>query len=428
MLRVFKTLFLCLFLLPTFLVAENKEKTLLETFNDEIPGDFSLSLQSLFMGREDGGQSTKNHDQHAGTTAFTLGYISDTYEGFSLGAQYVYSWQHYSGGSYGGRYDSAYVLHNNDFEVLNELYLKYDLNHLGLEKSYIKVGRQVLDLNFVRAYNIRQKDQAFEAAVLHIGDIDNWQITLGHLEKFSSWSSRDILERGNLVSDFNEIETVENVPYATKGFQFAEITYTGIKGAKISVYDYYGNDLYNTFGLNLDYTLIDGDWDTIFKGRYINQNDVGKYAKYRSEINSQAFQLGLQFKKGNFSIEPGIFIVTGSGTDNGIKSPFQPNLIIEEPLWETDLGFLGGSETAYLETSYSIGKHSFYGLLMYTDFTENKDSGTSGDVSEANLIYGYDVTDNFYFKVKLAYANYDFKEGFGNQWVMDYRFFIGYRF
>lgn len=381
--------------------------SLLDPLNARIPGEVGVKLQSIFMGRDF--DYPPMEEQHAGSSAVILDYLSDDFSGFLIGAQYIYAAQLYSGGSDTNRYDSAYKLHNSNYDILNKLYLKYHFGQFGWERSYLKIGRLALDLNFIRKYNLRYKDQAVEAAVVHLGDYDDWVFDFGHLEKFSSWTSKNNSSDPGIGNAFEDIEHVEDVPYSTPGFQFLETVYTGFEDSTISFYDYYGHDLYNSFGLHVDHVLHAGEWKTVLKARYITQNDIGRFPQ---RLNTHAGQFGIQFKRNSFSIEEGLFMVKGSA----VKLPFNANLIITEPLLGPPGLYDENSHTIYLESSYSCGKHGLYGLFLHTDYA-------AGHSAEADLIYGYDATDNFCIKVKLAYAYDD-----ASQWASDYRLCVGYQF
>lgn len=395
-------------------------------------GKLSGQVQHITMGRTRGGNdgfgSPLGGDAHAGSLAVTANYISPEYLGLSLGLQYVHAFELYSEGSYDGRKNAAYNLSISDFSKLNNAFIKYNFEQFGLKDTSITAGRQSLDLNFMTHYNIRQKAQAFEAIVFETEAIENLNVTLGHLSKFSSWTSKDDLNSGSTSNKFIDVENVENVNYSTKGFQFIESEFTGIPNAILSVYDYFGHDLYNTFGSKLDYSINpDSKLNYMFRFHYMTQWDVGKFAKETgTAVKADAFQTGIKMSYGNFSIEPGIFKVTGDGPEDTLHTPFQPRYIGEEPLFEIDLSFEGGSLSYFIESTFDWSKNSLYFLFLQTE--HRKDLFPAGTSREFNLIYTRDITKKAYFKVKLgnvAYNNHsDVKDG----WLNEYRFFLGYRF
>ncbi len=401
-------------------------------FEDGGYGTATGRLQFITMGRmrdgNDGFGSPMDGDAHAGSLAATVNYSSPVFQGFSVGAQYVHAFPTYSEGNYDGHKDAAYNLSISEYSKLNNAFIRYDFEHFGLTDTNLTIGRQSLALNFMTHYNIRQKAQAFEAAVFETKPMDDLKVTLGHLHRFSGWTSRDDLNSGSASNKFIDIEMVEDVPYSTKGFQFIETQYTGLPNASLWVYDYFGHDLYNTFGAKADYTFNpESKLQYTLRAHYITQWDVGKFAKETgTRVKSDAVQAGLKFTYGNLTIEPGIFKVTGDGPEDTLRTPFQPGLIGEEPLWEFDLSFEGGSMSYFLESTYGWGKNGLYFLYLQTDHKSNlPPSGTS---KEYNLIYSRDLTDRSYLKIKLGNVEYDNHSGVKDGWLDEYRLFIGYRF
>ncbi|MGR3218525.1 MAG: hypothetical protein ACUZ8H_01725 [Candidatus Anammoxibacter sp.] len=443
-------------------------------------GTVSGKIQYLTMGRiRDGNDafgSFLGGDAHSGSLALTTNYVSPVFKGFSLGLQYVHSEEIYSEGNFDsdrkrgidnlsddsrsllndafrnrdfsniGRSDflrmlsevntdnnrksPAYNLSNSGFSKLNNAFIRYDFGNIGLRNTRITIGRQSLDLTFATKYNIRQKDQAFEAIVFETSPIDDLAVTIGHLSKFSSWTSRDDLNDGSTSNKFIDVANVESVPYNTKGFQFIETRFTGIPNTILTVYDYFGHDLYNTFGFKVDYTV--NPYSTFIqynpKLHYIKQWDVGRFAgETGTPVSADVIQAGLKMTKGNFSIEPGIFWVAGDGPENTLHTPFQPAYIIEEPLFEVDIGFEGGSFSYFIESSYAWGgKNSLYFLFLQTEHRNNL--SPSGFSREFNLIYSRDITEKSYFKIKLGTVEYENDDSVRDGWLDEYRFFLGYRF
>ncbi len=139
-------------------------------------------------------------------------------------------------------------------------------------------------------------------------------------------------------------------------------------------------------------------------------------------MRSDAFQGGVNFQKGDFRIEPGFFIVTGAGADNDIHSPFQPSLIIEEPMVETDAGFFGGSQSFYLESNYAWNNNNLYLLYLHTDLHSSNPVDKS---KELDIIYTRTFGSRYYFKLKMGFVDYD-GVSTGTEKILDYRIFLGW--
>ncbi len=387
----------------------------LDALNLSLPGEAGLEFNTVIMGRNRGDLPGQN-DEHASSSSLIFDYTSGEYRGLTFTGKYITSWVNYEGGSRDTTLSPAESLNLSRFNLLNEAYLNYQID----DESYLRVGRQVLKLNFARSYNIRHKDQSFEALVYHNNSINDWELTLGHIEKFSSWGSRDFYT-GASENRFVDVARVEGVEYNTNGFQFIEASYSGVDNVALSFYNYYGNDLYNSLGLHFDYSLHYGGWQQVLRFKYLTQQDVGQFVE---EVDSRTYQLGVQFKKDDFSVEVGMAKVPGTEAKNNVRTPFQPNLIVEEPMFEVDLGFTADSLNLYVESSYSWQDHSLYFLVLHTDVSQSGITNT-----EADLIYGYDITDSLNFAFKYAYSRQDGSEPGGNEpWVSDYRFFFKYRF
>ncbi|MBT3878666.1 MAG: outer membrane porin, OprD family [Candidatus Scalindua sp.] len=395
-------------------------------------GKLTGQVQHLSMGRTRGGfdgfGSALGRDAHSGTIAFTGNYLSPEFQNFTLGLQYVHAIELYSRGGFEGDSNQAHNLSNSDFSLLNNAFISYDFKRFGIKDTKITIGRQSLDLNFVANYNIRQKNQAFEAIVFETKAIDKLAITMGHLEKFSSWTSRYNVHEGSTSNHFISIENVEEVPYSTNGFKFIETEFSGIPNTVLTVYDYFGHDLYNTIGSKIDYTINpNSELKFIPRFHYIKQWDVGRFKKRTGTVvKANAFQTGLKMTFKGFSVEPGIFKVMGHDPQNNLQVPFFGRYIINEPLFEIDLGFTGGSLSYFLESSYGWGKNSLYFLCLHTE--QSTDLPRDGYSREFNLIYSRDITESAYFKIKLGNVEYHNHDTIEDGFLNEYRLFLGYRF
>ena len=390
-------------------------------------GEFSMRLQGLNMGRDFGYAHSASAQLHSGTVALTADYKSPVYHGFSLGFQYIHVEDYYTTGDRAafGNQDPGYLLSNSDFSILNHAFVRFDFQQAGLEGSWFSVGRQTLNTSYATPYGIRQKDQAFEAAILQLGHLKDIEISLGHLEKFSSWSSRDDRSAGVTANGFIDVERTENVPYSTSGIQFIDITYKGLPRTEVTVYDYFGDDLYNTFGMNLTYTLASNQSATTdLRLKTIYQSGNGEYIDFLGQkLQSQAIQASVRWKRGDFRWEPGVFLVGGSGGENTIRSPFAPPFIIEEPMIETDLGFEAGSLSFYFEGNHRLLGNDLYFMYLYTDTKSVVFPGTS---REFDFILSRFLDEHFYVKLKLAIHNY--RDDIVDNTVFDYRVFLGWQF
>jgi len=229
----------------------------LQPLNDLGIGEFSGRLQ-LFLMRRDWETGSPDGDASSGSLALTLDYESAQAGPLSAGFQFMYVGRLFESGSLDPARGADWTLNNGNFTILNEAYLNLSLEPLGLTDSNIRVGRQVLNLDFAPSYQIRQKEQSYEGVFATIAAGDSLRLDAGHIERFSSWGSRDDTGNDYLEYGFVEVEDVEKrygVDYSTAGMQFVSLNYTGLSNTALTVYDFHGQDLYNTLGAKIDTSI-----------------------------------------------------------------------------------------------------------------------------------------------------------------------------
>lgn len=370
-----------------FIFGQEKKSVADRNIFDNV-GSFSAKTQFIVMARE--GSS----NQTAASQAITFNYESPKNSPLTLGFQLV------TGRRLMGTIEDAKGLNTSNFSTLNHFYLKYNFEDFGLSESHLTIGRQRLNTHFSQLYEIRHKEQAFEGVVLRINDFKNAKIQLGSVYKFSLWKS--------FGGGFEDIDDIDPHFKRTKNFQFLDVKFS-LGTTNIGLYNLYGKYAFNIFGLNVDYQLSKNErFKTSLDVRYVAQTPVEN-----SLIeSSKAFQLGVRLKAKQFSLHSGFFNVT----EGGMKSPFQPSLIIEEPMYEADFGFMEGSYSFFTEASYSYKNESLYFLYLLSK-NENDYNG------EINIVYGHSFKNGWYAKLKTAFVN-----SYSSQSVADYRIFIGYNF
>lgn len=394
-----KKSFIVFVLCTSSIVLFGQENPLSDLIKQKKIGTLTAKAQFIVIARKG------NSNQTAASQAITFEYKSWKLNHFTFGFQFIQSRK-----LMGSDLD-AEKLNTSNFNTFNHLYLKYDLDKLGLKKSNLTIGRQRLNTHFSLLYEIRQKEQAFEGIVLRVNEFDKMKIQLGHFNKFSNWKSHN--------SGFKNMEEINNISSSTKSFQFIDVKYKGVKNTEIGFYNLYGKYSYNITGFHIDHTLkYENKLRATFSLRYILQKAFSDPLRPNSEVfeSSKAFQIGIKLKRGNFSIHPGIFLMNGGE----MKTPFQPALIIEEPMYESDFGFMGGSDSFFTEASYKYKNESFYFLYLNT----KSRSDVNNYNKEWNLIYSHSFKKGLYVKFKTALIN----PGLGKTLVNDYRIFIGFNF
>ncbi len=403
---------------------QSEDASFMEPVNELGIGTFSGKVQALFMRRNYDGE-----DASSGTLAETLNYKSPQLGPLTLGLQYIRADRLFEGGGLEPPNGAAWTIHNSDFEVLNEAYINMNFGFLDLPKTDLTVGRQIAHYNFAPTYNCRQKPQAIQAAVLSSKDIiPGVSFELGHIEKFSSWTTRDgsgdayrssFNDVGDVIADSEGIATPD-----THGMQFLTVSSDIIPRTDVTVYDLYGENLYNTFGAKANVSVFESEGlNVTWKNHYIMQKDVGDFPK---ELDAQTIESGLAFKKDNLMLQPGVMTVFGGDGDNDLRHPLQSTLTWQYILDWYNRPNLEGSDSAYLKSTYTFGDTLLYALYFVTDH----DRATSGGAfdQELDIVVKHNVTERFYVTFKAAYGYRDNRAGASDTSREDYRLFVGYKF
>lgn len=403
--------------------AESEDASFIEPINELGIGTFSGKVQTLFMRRNYDGQ-----DASSGTLAETLNYRSPQLGPFTFGLQYIHADRLFEGGSLDPANGAGWTILNTDFDVLNEAYINLNFDFAGLSGTDLTVGRQIADYNFAPTYAIRQKPQAIEGVTISSEDVPGVTFEIGHIEEFSSWSTRD--GGSDLYkASFNDIEDViadsEGVATPdTDGMQFVSVSSDMLPRTNVTVYDLFGEDLYNTFGAKADVSLLKSEeLDVTWKNHYIMQKDVGNFP---NEIDAQTIESAVAFESGPFMLQPGFMTVFGGDGDNDLRHPLESSMTWEYVLdWYTR-PYLEGSDSAYLKGTYKYGDTLFYALYFATDH-DRRTSGGAFD-QELDIVIKHNITDRFYVTLKAGYGYQNNRGGNDDTDREDYRLFVGYKF
>lgn len=397
-------------------------------FNKLGYGKLSGKLEWLTMRRDwDKGNADASDDAASSTFTLLLNYQTPRYLGLGAYTQFIHSWLLAEGGSVEDTEDPAWLLSNDGFTLFNFAYLDYDFSHLGASRTLLRVGRQPLNLDFAPSYPIRQKEQSYEALVLSTQEIPNLDVSLGHIERYSSWSSRDRTDLNVITSEFVDVEDLEKVSYSTPGMQFISATYTGLPHLSFTLYDFYGHDLYNTIGLATAYTI---QWNeglkTELKAAYSGQWDVGRFdSEGGGEVDSDVLDLAVSFKYHDLQVEPGYFKVFGDEPQNNYRVPFRTRFTVDPLLMWFARVFQGGSDSFYLKSTYQWQNTSFYCLYVLTKTADFIDNGALDQ--EVNVVVSQKLGDHWKVTGKAAYGVQDV-DGGPDRSQNDLRLFVTFLF
>lgn len=384
---------------------EKSSGSFLDTINSKGYGTFSGRIQLLGMYRDYEGVPAGEYG-HQTTLGAMLGYVSPTWEGFTLGATYNYAGTLFDGGN-------TRLPLNDDIHLLNEAWISYNAAALGLEKTTLVVGRQIVNGEVFRKDDFRQKARGVEAAQLIVSEMENFTFSAGHAIRMSNWIQRD--DRW----DYNDFGDVFPVDYDTDGITWAEVSYTGIESLNVTIYDAYAWDVTNLIGTRIQYDICEG---ASVLGYYRSESEVGK----STTGNSDAWGLSLQQKVGRVTLEPGYLSVHGSSmlfneATTGFNHALGSSMMIYSGQYNE------GAKTAYLKATTKINNTVLYGLYNYTWHDHDKQEGAF-NAQELNGVVKQIITDNFSVCVKAGVGYRDGKDGGGNTTATDARLFMTYTF
>ena len=386
-------------------------ESLLKPVNDLGYGTWNARLQTLSMYRDVEGAKVAN--AYSTTAGLLIGYTSPELAGFSSGLTWIYV---EPVDSSRGSNDGKLLLSNGRVNVINEAWLKYRFESLGLTNTFIKAGRQVINGELFRSDEIRQKPRSVEAVQLTTKDVPGFAFTFGHAFRLSN-----ILDNqdGWKFNDFDQVLTPGR-GYDSHGITWGEAVFTGVTNLEVAVYEAYVHDIANVTGGRTRYSLTD---KTALLG-YFQHADSVQSAESVAPFSSDMFSLAFEQKAGGATFEPGWFSVHGDDmlfheTTTGLNHPLgAPLLIYSGP-------FNGGSDSAYLKATTKIGKTSLY---MLYDYTWQDHSRYVYDGQELNFVVKQPINDNLSVAVKVGVGYQDRTDGKSNTTATDARLFVTYNF
>ncbi|MCJ7764623.1 MAG: OprD family porin, partial [Thiovulaceae bacterium] len=179
---------------------------------------------------------------------------------------------------------------NEDYSILGEAYLQYKRGN-----TTFKGGRQKLNTPLAGADDARMLPNLFEAYMLSNTDIPDTTLVVGQIMRFAqgtfgraynadptSPANQILAATGgySAVDSRNQVGSFENMgSYAvgthTDGVSVASATYTGVKGLKVQLWDYYAHDILNAVYGQVDYSMQVGAVKPFVAGQFIKEDNVG---------------------------------------------------------------------------------------------------------------------------------------------------------
>jgi hypothetical protein len=317
-----------------------------------------------------------------------------------------------------GREDAAYTLSNDNLTTLNALSVSHDFSSTHDQSSVLKVGRLRETYDFFPTYkNARHKVQAFEGIVWQSKWGDGISLDIGHLERYSSWSSREggpSPVNGDFITLSERLGgggSDSGVQYFSTSFQAGRTT--------VKIHDYYADDWYNNAGLKVSQNLSPADAETQWSLnlRYDRQDGVsgGRVPQHEAEV----FEATIGYRRGGFSWNAGW---THVGSEADYLAPFRTSHEIDmSMLWFTNQ-YEKNTDSFHWKGLLRKDGWVFYSLLIAAEHENRKET-------EANFVIRRSFDNRIWVALFGAYGQRDFDDANrGDQWARDLRFYMGYTF
>ena len=338
---------------------------------------------------------------------------------------------------------------NENYTLLGEAYLQYTHS-----KTRFKAGRQKLDTPMAGGDDVRMVPNLFEAYMLSSTAIPDTTLVAGHITRFAQGTFGRVYNAGILAatSGYSAVDSRDQTgsfvnmgSYAvgeeTGGVSVASLTYAGVEGLKLQLWDYYAHDILNALYAQADYTIKAGAYAPFVAAQFIKEDDVGSralknlggdgkidsfYWGVKAGVNVDNFSAHLAYshvganKSGDASYANAII------TPWGGMSAFTQGMVIRHM-------FLAGTKASKAAFSYNwkdFGPNLETGFY-YTDFDMDAFNGyTPGNASERgfDFIYNSRVVKNLQLRFRGNFPSPYYASDDGALSWNEYRLIANYSF
>jgi imipenem/basic amino acid-specific outer membrane pore len=381
---------------------------------DDLAGMFkegkaSGQIRAFYIDRDYSGLVSIHRDALA--IGGYLKYETGAWNGLSLGTAF------YTTNGLGDHSNIATVdptlfgKNNESITYMGEAYLQYKNGN-----TTFKGGRQKLDTPMAGSDDARMLPNLFEAYVLSNTDVKDTTLIAAHVTKFaqgsfgrayngagayadkvlSVTSGYSMVDSKNYVGEFVDMGTYA-IGRDTSGVSVAAAVYTGIKGLKLQVWDYYAHDILNALYAEANYGWSYASGISPYVGvQYIKEDNIG--SDYAGEVNSDFIGAKVGAKVGNFDLSAAISHNSEDGDaaiDGGTISPWGGMPAYTQGM-VTRHQFMSGTDSWKVAASYDWKD---YGInlntgVYYVEFDMGDMNGYSTKVGSVASESGFDIIYN----------------------------------
>lgn len=437
---------------------------------DDLAGMFkegkaSGQLRAFYIDRDYDGYSDAT-SVHRNSTAIGgyLKYETGAWSGLNLGAAFYTTNGLFLEDKKVGTADNPEVdptllgKDNDSTTYLGEAYVQYKNGN-----TTFKGGRQKLDTPMAGSDDARMLPNLFEAYVLSNTDVKDTTLIAAHVTKFAQGTFGRAYNGAGSVSDktlsvtsgYSLVDSKNNVgefvdmgTYAigdnTGGVSVLAAVYTGIKGLKLQLWDYYAHDILNAVYAEANYGWSYANGIAPYVAvQYISERDVGSnnanaaYGLNKIESDFVAAKVGTKF--GNCDVSVAVSHNTkddDSAINGGTISPWGGMPAYTQGM-VTRHQFLAGTDAWKVAAAYDWKD---YGVnlntgVYYVEFDMDplngySDAAASDKSTESGLdiIYNPQAVKNLQLRLRANYAR-DYKETTSGDISWDeYRVIANYNF
>ena len=389
-----------------------------------------------------------------------LKFVTDDYKGLSLGTAF-YTTNGFAtpdeniDPTLGG-------LTNQSRSILGEAFIKYEMG-----KTVFIGGRQKINNPGIGADDFRMLPNFVETYSLTNKNLSDITLAIDHSVKFAqspfggaydtagsasgaqlgaSGGYSAVDSRGQ-VGDFVNMGTYA-VGKSTDGITSISAKYTGVKGLKVQVWDFYAHDIMNTIYAEATYKVKMDSFTAFVGAQFIKQNNVGgSYLKNTTistngELDSVFYGVKAGVSIENFTLLTAYTSTTENSDSDLANEGSATKSIIT--MWGAYPSYTGGmtsrhSTLAGTKASKIAAVYNFKAVgpdlkavLYYLNFDMQKNNGyTSDNSTEAgfDFIYNTGFVENLQLRFRGNYAR-DFNVDSAGENVGwdEYRFIANYNF
>jgi hypothetical protein len=172
-------------------------------------------------------------------------------------------------------------LNNRDVTLLGEAYVEYQLS-----KTKATVGRMKLNTPFINPQDGRMIPTLVQGAWIDTKELKDFAVNLGFINAFavrntSEWKSvGNSIGQGGYDMGLTPISATQAYNYnngntSSDGIYIASLAYSGLKDAKLEVWDYYVDNLFNLAYFEGNYNKKIGNFKVLAGAQYISEGEIG---------------------------------------------------------------------------------------------------------------------------------------------------------